>query len=78
MGITGYIKRKLLDGGKTWAVLSTVSADFRSVFFTDKNNGYAGGDNGTFETTSDGGKTWKLVIAILYQHLFHVCNEYIH
>ncbi|MEO0249440.1 MAG: YCF48-related protein, partial [candidate division WOR-3 bacterium] len=33
--------------------------DFKDVFFTDINNGWIIGDNGTIINTTNGGKTWE-------------------
>ncbi|MCG3172205.1 MAG: hypothetical protein GMKNLPBB_00351 [Myxococcota bacterium] len=51
------------DGGKTWAVLSTLPIGDAIVHFYDCSTGYAAGVDSSgspqFHATSDGGKSWK-------------------
>ncbi len=46
------------DGGTTWVVVHKSSANYASLAFGDKNNGWAVGQDGMVEATTDGGKTW--------------------
>ncbi|MEA5256442.1 YCF48-related protein [Arcicella aquatica] len=60
---------KTTDGGATWRESYYINDNkpfnepqesglFRSIFFTDSNNGWAVGSNGLMITTSNGGITW--------------------
>jgi photosystem II stability/assembly factor-like uncharacterized protein len=60
---------KTINGGRTWAALSTgITDDLFSVYFTDANNGYAVGGaispqfhEGIILKTTDGGVTWNSI-----------------
>ena len=64
----GKLMFKTEDGGETWQQLNTASLDniyFQSVYFTDRNNGWAAGyivgtspTQNTVIYTNDGGTTW--------------------
>jgi photosystem II stability/assembly factor-like uncharacterized protein len=58
---------KTTDGGKTWVKLFKVKDEFkvRDVFFTDRNRGWAVGDDGVILYTADGGEEWSIVSAPL-------------
>jgi len=52
---------KSTDGGTNWTVLKPLTtATYRSVWFTDENNGVVVGDAGTVLKTSDGGASWSI------------------
>lgn len=47
------------DAGKNWEIIKTKnSASLNTIFFTDKNHGWAAGEFGTILSTKDGGKSW--------------------
>ena len=59
------------DGGKTWKQqevdttgpgfrIDDLKLDFKAVYFTNTNYGWAVGDEGLVATTDDGGKHWTL------------------
>lgn len=56
---------KTVDGGINWSIVYNSSMNspyFSSIYFTDTNNGYVGG-NGIFLKTTDGGLTWTNMIS---------------
>lgn len=70
------------DGGLTWTLQDSSTAssgnDLNAVKFSDTDNGYAVGDNGTVIHTTDGGATWVAIStgeADDYYAL-HVFNRY--
>ena len=52
--ITGIYKST--DGGDTWVQKSSVSSS--SIYFSDINNGWAVGEEGSILKSTDGGETW--------------------
>lgn len=58
VGTKGYVWRSS-DGGPTGINLQAGNNDLHAVYFIDTNRGWAGGSDGTFLTTSDGGATWQ-------------------
>lgn len=49
---------KTTDGGDTWASCYESTANQRSVYFSDENNGWVVGVSATAAYTTDGGTTW--------------------
>jgi serine/threonine protein kinase len=49
------------DGGNNWQSkdVSNLAHGLKSIFFGDRNNGWAVGQGGSIIATSDGGKTWS-------------------
>lgn len=49
------------ENDSTWALLREKQDDisYYSIFFSDKNNGWIVGRNGTIKNTTDGGNEWK-------------------
>ena len=57
--ISTHIILHTSDGGETWVVQSEdESGRLNSVYFADRNNGWAVGEHGTILRTTDGGRTW--------------------
>jgi photosystem II stability/assembly factor-like uncharacterized protein len=51
---------KTIDGGETWIDQDCGDNPWLyTVYFHDENIGWAGGDEGVFHTTTDGGTTWS-------------------
>jgi photosystem II stability/assembly factor-like uncharacterized protein len=59
------------DGGRTWEKLFKVKEEFhvREVFFTDKERGWAVGDQGVILYTTDGGDQWVSVDSPIRENL---------
>ena len=51
------------DGGETFEV-QTTQYSCNAIYMIDKNEGYAGGDNGRVYRTTDGGKNWIAIGSI--------------
>ena len=47
------------DGGDTWEVVNKADASLSGIYFTDRETGYAAGQDGTVLKTVDGGLTWQ-------------------
>ena len=64
--VTGYdIIMNTTDGGANWTVQDSSIMIFRSIYFTDKNHGWAVGEKGSeyggfIYHTTDGGQYWYL------------------
>lgn len=51
-----------VDGGKQWNEIERIgNRQFRSVIFTDENNGFIAGTNGTILRTENGGQSWEVI-----------------
>jgi photosystem II stability/assembly factor-like uncharacterized protein len=51
---------KTTDGGNTWGRQNgSIRDSFRSIYFTDSLNGWAGTETGAMYVTQDGGATWS-------------------
>lgn len=55
------------DGGETWEMMGGTNINTRSIFFTDRETGYAVSPTGQVERSLDGGLTWDFLLPPLTQ-----------
>ncbi|RLA43798.1 MAG: hypothetical protein DRR06_11210 [Gammaproteobacteria bacterium] len=49
------------DGGDTWEVVNKADSSLAAIYFSDRQNGYAVGQDGKVLKTVDGGLTWQIL-----------------
>lgn len=59
---------RTIDGGDSWKNVNIdfITGNFRDIYFTDRENGFAVGENGNLTVTSDKGNTWNTQYLITY------------
>lgn len=60
------------DGGDNWEVVNKADSSLSGIYFTNRQNGYAAGQNGKVLKTVDGGLTWEAVEVDTQENLLDV------
>ena len=60
------------DGGDNWEVVNKADSSLSGIYFTNRQNGYAAGQNGKVLKTVDGGLTWEAVEGDTQENLLDV------
>lgn len=60
--VAGSLIRMTADGGQTWSAQTKPPKSIEEIVFTNRDVGYAVGDQGTFFFTRDGGQNWLLEV----------------
>ena len=69
----GGIGLRTDDGAQSWALVLETTGGIDDVCFVDSLTGWAVGNDGTVETTSDGGNTWRDIEVDPYRDFNGVC-----
>jgi photosystem II stability/assembly factor-like uncharacterized protein len=65
---------KTINAGETWDTITTmIDIYLNSVYFTDKNTGFAVGNTGTVLKTTDAGLTWNMDSTCTKHELYSIC-----